>query len=106
MLGMMEISTDGLPRSNRLEFWSQTVLKRMEIGKRDGEATAFHANLRRIAGDTGEFWDHFSTTIHVERSERRCRADYGAEFYAGLVLDGRSEVSLAERRERLQPGDV
>ncbi|CAH1651530.1 HTH araC/xylS-type domain-containing protein [Hyphomicrobiales bacterium] len=103
---MMEISTDGLRRNDRLDFWSQTVLKRMAIDRRDEEAHAFHATLRRVAGNAGEFWDHFSTAIHVERSERRCRADSGAEIYVGLVLDGRSEVSFGDRRVRLVPGDV
>lgn len=103
---MMEISTDGLRRNDQLDFWSQTVLKRMEIDRHDGEAAAFHATLRRVSGDTGEFWDHFSTAIHVERSERRCRADSGAEIYVGLVLNGRSEVSFGDRRVRLVPGDV
>jgi AraC-like DNA-binding protein len=103
---MMEISTDGLPRSSRLDFWSQTVLKRMEIDKRAEDAAAFRAALRRVKGAAGEFWDHVSTAIHVERSEQRCRADSGAEIYVGLVVDGRSEVSLGDRRIRLQPGDV
>lgn len=103
---MMEISTDGLRQSDRLDFWSQTVLKRMEIAGRDKDAPAFQATLRRVPGNAGEFWDHFSTGIHVQRSERRCRADSGAEIYVGLVLDGRSEVSFGERRVRLLPGDV
>lgn len=38
-----------------------------------------------MEGDDGEFWDHFSTAIRVERSEQRCRADSGAEIYVGLV---------------------
>ncbi|MDU0341151.1 helix-turn-helix domain-containing protein [Bosea rubneri] len=103
---MMEISTDGLPQRDRLDFWSQTVLKRMEIAGRDEDASAFQATLRRAAGSAGEFWDHVSTGIHVQRTEQRCRADSGAEIYVGLVLDGRSEVSFGERRVRLLPGDV
>lgn len=103
---MLEISTDELPQRDRLDFWSQTVLKRMEIAGRDQDAPAFQATLRRVPGSAGEFWDHFSTGIHVQRTERRCRADSGAEIYVGLVLDGRSEVSFGERRVRLLPGDV
>lgn len=103
---MMEISTDGLRPSDRLDFWSQTVLKRMEIAGRDEDALAFHAILRRMKGEAGELWDHFSTAIRVERSERRCRADSGVEIYVGLVVEGRSEVSFGDRRVQLQAGDV
>ena len=103
---MMEISTDGLPQGQRLDFWSQAVLKRMGIVRRDDEAQSFQATLRRAAGETGEFWDHFSTAIRVERSERRCRADNGAEIYVGLVLEGRSDVSFGDRQVRLRAGDV
>jgi AraC-like DNA-binding protein len=106
MPGMMEISTDGLPRSDRLDFWSQTVLKRMEIAGRDEDAVAFHASLRRMKGGAGEFWDHFSTAIRVERSEQRCRADSGDEIYVGLLVEGRSEVCFGDRRVQLQAGDV
>ena len=103
---MMEISTGGLERCDPLEFWSQTVLKRMAIERRSEDARPFHARLRRAAGDTGEFWDHFSTAIRVERSQQRCRVDKGDEIYVGLVLDGRSEVSFDDDRLLLRAGAV
>lgn len=103
---MMEISTSGLERGDPLDFWSQTVLKRMAIERRGKDAAPFHARLRRAAGDAGEFWDHFSTAIRVERSQQRCRADKGDEIYVGLVLDGRSEVSFDDDRLLLRAGDV
>ncbi|MCP4561606.1 MAG: helix-turn-helix domain-containing protein [Bosea sp.] len=103
---MMEISTSGLERGDPLDFWSQTVLKRMSIERRGKGDAPFHARLRRVAGDAGEFWDHFSTSIRVERSQQRCRADKGDEIYVGLVLDGRSEVSFDDSRLLLRAGDV
>ncbi|CAD5299348.1 conserved hypothetical protein [Bosea sp. 62] len=103
---MMEISTSGLEREDPLGFWSQTVLKRMAVDRRDEAATPFHARLRRAAGEAGEFWDHFSTQVRVERSQHRCRADNGDEIYVGLVLDGRSEVSFDDDRLLLRAGDV
>jgi AraC-like DNA-binding protein len=103
---MMEISTSGLDGNDPLGFWSQTVLKRMAIDRRSEDAKPFHARLRRVTGDAGEFWDHVSTQIRVERSHHRCRADNGDEIYIGLVLDGRSEVSFDDHRLLLRAGDV
>lgn len=103
---MMEISTSGLGQGDPLDFWSQTVLRRMAIERRGESDAPFHARLRRATGDAGEFWDHFSTAIRVERSHQRCRADKGDEIYVGLVLDGRSEVSFDDDRLLLRAGDV
>jgi len=103
---MIAISTAELPVGDRLDFWSHNVLKRMQITRAEPGTAPFQGSLRRVVGQAGEFWDHASTAIQVERSRQRCEADGGAEIYVGLVVDGHSEVTYGDEPVRLRPGDL
>lgn len=103
---MMEVTTAGVAPPARLDFWSETALRRMRIIRRPSEGDAFSGRLCRMAGGAGEVWDHYSDAICVDRSPGRCRADGGGEIYVGLIVDGHSRVRYGDRRVRLHAGDL
>ncbi|CEJ12113.1 Transcriptional activator FeaR [bacterium YEK0313] len=103
---MMELTTAGVAPPGRLDFWSETALRRMRIVRRPSAAAAFSARLCRMAGGGGEVWDHYSDAVCVERSAAHCRADGGGEIYVGLIVDGHSQVRHGDRRLRLHAGDL
>lgn len=103
---MMEVTTEGVAPPVRLDFWSETALRRMKIVRRPPGADTFSARLWRMTGSGGEVWDHYSDAVCVERSAARCRADGGDEIYVGLIVDGHSKVRHGDRYVRLQAGDL
>ena len=50
---MMEVTTAGVAPPARLDFWSETALRRMRIVRRPSGAEAFSARLCRMAGGGG-----------------------------------------------------
>jgi AraC-like DNA-binding protein len=101
----MEISTRDLPAKDGLSYWS-SVLKRMEVDAAAPTGKRFLARLRRLSGRNGEFWDHYSDTLHVNRTRVRCARDGGDEIYVGLMMDGDSNLSRGDRRVALRTGDI
>lgn len=89
---MIEFDTGKIGAGDRLDYWSSDVLRRMSIARMN-DKPAFFAKLSRIEGRRGEFWDHTSDAIRVERGPRRCASDGGDEIYVGMLVDGPSRVS-------------
>lgn len=102
----MEFTTDGLVPKDALHYWSATVLRRMDIERAGANNAPFQARLRRSPARHGEFWDHASETLYVNRSRERCLRDGGDEIYVGLIVDGFSNLDYGDRRLALCPGDI
>lgn len=102
----MEFNTNGLSPNDTLRYWSATVLKRMEVERTAPSDKPFQARLRRSLARNGEFWDHYSDLLYVERSRERCARDGGEEIYIGLIVDGCSNLEFGDRRFALRPGDI
>ncbi|HEV2574050.1 MAG TPA: helix-turn-helix domain-containing protein [Beijerinckiaceae bacterium] len=102
----MEFTTDGLAARDTLHYWSATVLKRMGVERAVSASKPFQARLRRSLSPSGEFWDHYSDTLYVDRSRERCARDGGEEIYVGLIVDGFSNLEFGDQRLALRPGDI
>ncbi len=98
-----EFSTDDVSAGERADYWGREVLQRMAIS-RPMRGRDFTARLRRLRGGEGDFWDHFSDEIPVDRDGARCRRDGGDEIYIGMLMDGASDFSQAGHEHRLGPG--
>lgn len=102
---MIEFDTGKIGAGDRLNYWSSDVLRRMSIARMD-DKPAFFAKLSRIEGRRGEFWDHTSDAIRVERGPRRCASDGGDEIYVGMLVDGPSRVSQNGNDHALVAGNL
>jgi len=103
--GMIEFDTGKVEAKERLDYWSSDVLRRMSIARMDA-GPGFFARLLRTQGRRGEFWDHTSDAIRVERGARRCASDGGDEIYVGMLLDGPSRVSQNGNDHALVAGNL
>ena len=102
---MIEFDTGKIESKERLDYWSSDVLRRMSIARVD-DMPGFFATLSRTQGRRGEFWDHTSNAIRVERGPRRCASDGGDEIYVGLLVDGPSRVSQNGNDHALMAGNL
>lgn len=102
---MIEFDTGQVAATERLDYWSSDVLRRMSIVRTDAEP-GFFASLRRIQGRRGEFWDHTSDAIRVDRDSRRCASDGGDEIYIGLLVDGSSRLGQNGNDRPLVAGNL
>lgn len=102
----MEFTTDGLAPKDTLHYWSATVLRRMGLERTAATSRPFRARLRRSRARNGEFWDHASEMLYVNRTRERCLRDGGDEIYVGLIVDGFSNLDYGDRRLALRPGDI
>lgn len=102
---MIEFDTGQVAATERLDYWSSDVLRRMSIVGTAAEP-GFFARLRRIQGRRGEFWDHTSDAIRVDRDSRRCARDGGDEVYVGLLIDGASRLGQNGNDQALAAGNL
>ncbi|HEY4201810.1 MAG TPA: helix-turn-helix domain-containing protein [Devosiaceae bacterium] len=102
---MIEFETGAVEAKERLDYWSSTVLRRMSIARMDKEPS-FFGRLLRIRGRRGEFWDHTSDAIKVERGSRQCASDGGDEIYVGLLVDGPSRLTQNGNDHALVAGNL
>lgn len=102
---MIEFDTGQVAATERLDYWGSDVLRRMSIVRTDAEP-GFFARLRRIQGRRGEFWDHTSDAIRVDRDSRRCASDGGDEIYIGLLADGSSRLGQNGNDRPLVAGNL
>lgn len=73
--GLAELTTDGVPAAERLTFWREGVLKRMEPTAASEDEGPFRARLRRISVASAELVEHASDQVFALRSAERRRLD-------------------------------
>lgn len=72
---LAELTTDGVPAGQRLTFWRDGVLKRMEPTAASEEGGPFRARLRRLSIEGAELVEHASEQVFALRSAERRRLD-------------------------------
>lgn len=71
-----EISTNGVPVRERLDFWHHAHLGRMALSHdADRAQRPFEGRLVRILGNDTHLMDHASDSIRAVRSQRQCGSD-------------------------------
>ena len=84
---IVELTTDGIAPSERLSYWRDAVLRRMEPIKALGENRPFQGRLRRIIGLDAELIEHASDAVVAVRTPARCHADACDDISIDLMLD-------------------
>lgn len=101
-----ELTTNDVPSAQRLTFWRDGVLKRMEPMQGPGDGQPFRARLRRMAVEGAELVVHESNAIHAERSPERRRVDACDDISIDLMQDCQSALIDHNGEHRLRAGDL
>jgi len=103
---IVELTTDGVAPVERLSYWRDAVLRRMEPVKALGEDRPFQGRLRRIIGRDGELIEHASDAVLAVRSPQRCRVDACDDISIDLML-GCTTANLDHGGQRsVRTGDL
>jgi AraC-like DNA-binding protein len=103
---LVELTTDGVPAAQRLAFWRDGVLKRMEPTAASEAKGPFRARLRRISVDGVELVEHISGPVIALRTAARQRID-GCDDISIDVMRHCQAAAIDHRGERrLRSGDV
>jgi len=84
---IVELTTDGIAPSERLSYWRDGVLRRMEPIKALADDRPFRGRLRRVIGREAELIEHASDAVLAARTPRRCRTDGCDDITIDLMLD-------------------
>jgi AraC family transcriptional regulator, positive regulator of tynA and feaB len=84
---IVEVTTDGIAPAERLSYWREVVLRRMEPVKALGEDRPFRGRVRRIIGLDAELIEHTSDAVLAVRTSQRCRKDACDDVSIDLMLD-------------------
>lgn len=96
-------STQPIREAERLSYWRESVLRRMEPSALPG---SFQAYFRRLSGASGNLAEHCSGPIEAERSALRCRRDGGDEISIDLMVSCSSALLEHNGTLKLVPGDL
>lgn len=103
---LFELTTDGIPAAQRLTFWRDGVLKRMEPTAASEAGGPFRARLRRMSIDGAELVEHVSESVIALRTAERRRLD-GCDDISIDVKRHCQAASIDHRGEhRLRSGDM
>src|SRR5262249_34315699 len=104
--GIIERTTDEVPPRERLAFWREGVLRRMEPTSALDPDRPFRGRLRRILGPGVELIEHASDGVVAERTARRCAADGCDDVSIDLMIECTSAVLVQGGRHKVRPGDL
>jgi AraC-like DNA-binding protein len=82
----VELNTARVRPKERLDYWRETALRRMELQTVDGAGRPFQARIHRLAGKDVEFLDYSSDAIWLSRTQQKCDEDGIDEISVGLAL--------------------
>jgi AraC-like DNA-binding protein len=102
---LVDLTTDGVPAAERLEFWRSSVLKRTRPEAPE-EERPFRARLRRIVLDDAELVEHASDAVVSSRAPGRTRMEGGDDIALELMRDCRHALLDHNGEHRLRPGDL
>lgn len=103
---LVDLSTEGVPAANRLEFWRSQVLRRTRPETPTEQSRPFEARLRRIVLDDVELVEHASDAVMGMRAPGRSRFDGGDDIALELMRDCRHAMLDHEGEHTLRPGDL
>ncbi len=101
----MELSTDGVPAAQRLDFWRESVLKRT-YPQPTNQAKSYRARLRRIVLHDTELIEHAGDGIISRSAPRRSHFEDGDDIAFEFMRDC-TQVKIDHNGERrLRKGDL
>lgn len=103
---IIELTTDGIAASERLSYWREAALRRMEPVRALQEDRPFRGRLRRIVGRDAELIEHATDAVLAVRTPQRCRADGCDDISIDLMLDCTSATLSHGGERRVRPGDL
>lgn len=99
----LDWSTDGIPPAERLAYWREGVLRRMQpVRLLASDGKPFHGRLTRVVGDGVEFAVHASDGIVAERRVGDGCDDVSLSF----MLTGGSANTRNAGEQRIVKGDL
>ncbi|MEP9379883.1 helix-turn-helix domain-containing protein [Aquabacter sp. CN5-332] len=99
-------TTDGIPAAERLDYWREDVLRRVEPRRALDTDRPFQASLRRISGTVGELVEHASDGLTAERTAARCARDDCDDIIIDLMLECTSACLEQQGSRRVRSGDI
>ena len=103
---LAELTTYGVPAGQRLAFWLDGVLKRMEPTAASEADRPFRARLRRMSVEGAELVEHVSDSVFAVRTAERRRLD-GCDDISIDVMRHCQAASIDHGGEqRLRSGDM
>lgn len=101
---LADLSTDGAPARERIDYWRDVVLRRTRPEFPD-RGQPFRARLRRIVLADVELIEHASDAVISGRSAGRTRFDGGDDIALELIRSGTSQLTH-NGEHRLKAGDL
>lgn len=103
---MVTRTTDSVSPAERLDFWREGVMRRLNPEGTAPEGRTFRARLNRIQGDEAELVDVVSDGWTARRDRERCRRDGYDDISFDLLAAGSSSHRWGTEERRLRPGDL
>lgn len=103
---LVELTTDGVPAAQRLAFWRDEVLKRMEPTAASEAKGPFRARLRRISIKGAELVEHISDSVFALRTAERRRIDGCDDISIDVMRHCQAAAIDHGGEHRLRPGDI
>lgn len=103
---IIELSTDGVPPAQRLDYWQHAHLDRMTLSRPANDAGVYSGWIRRILGTDTHLMEHGSNAIVATRTRAHARRD-GVD-YVSINLLLRSAPGTMEHmgEHKLQSGSL
>ncbi len=99
-------SADTVPPAQRMEYWHDSVLRRLNTKAGPAGAKPFQGHLVRIMGEGAEMLQHSADSLVAQRSAQRCRSDGHDDIAIDFVVAAsRASLTHAGTR-RLRNGDL
>lgn len=101
-----QVSTQGIPARERIDFWHHAHLGRMALNRAGGETRPFEGRVRRILGLEAHVVEHESDALSAVRSAMQCRRD-GVDYVSvNYMLDSTGSHIEHRGQLRLAPGSL
>ena len=107
MTGVLtSFSTDAVPEADRLAYWHEDVLRRLDTSPTAGMAREFAARVLHFSGNGAELLQHSGSALIAKRDAARIRRDESDDISLNFVVKcERGTVSHAGRHT-LRAGDL
>ncbi|MEO6016040.1 MAG: helix-turn-helix domain-containing protein [Polaromonas sp.] len=103
---VVELTTDGIPARERLDFWHHAHLGRMALSGKPEGRRPFEGRVRRILGKDAHLVEHTSDALVAVRSDAQCAQD-GVDYISiNLMLSCTEGLVDHGGQQRLQAGSL
>lgn len=103
---LIDVSTDGVPAREKLDFWRDAVLSRMKPIAGAGGGLQFDGQLRRIVGIGADMIEHASSEVTAVRTPQMCARDGVDDISISVMLECDSASIRHDGEKSLSPGTL